>query len=117
MLLVEASKVDRTRIGPQGSFPPQVVVVIHVADGEFADRAKHRRAKTQPCEVRFGDASPETVLPIHSKNMIVVAHSFQIDKKRWIAIHAKRCRRDKSALQAMPLAFPQRSLWRPGRIG
>ena len=86
---IEASKVHGDGVSPQGSFAAQIVVVLKVAEGQFAQSAIDRGAKSKTRKVRFGDASPVAVLTVNGEHVIVVMHSFQVHQQGRIAVDAQ----------------------------
>ena len=51
VLAIQARQVHGARVGAQGAFAAQVVVLLEVAERQFAQGAVDRRAETQPGKV------------------------------------------------------------------
>lgn len=114
---IETLQIDRARVGAQGTFAAQVVVVLDIAQGEFAGRAVDRRAKAEAGEVRLGDAAPETLFAIEGQDVIVVVHGFEIHEQGRMAVNAQGGCGKKSSFEAVPFALAQHALRRPGGVG
>lgn len=117
MLRVQAGEVDGTRVGAKGSLAAKIVVVIEVAEGQFAQGAIYRRAKAKAGEVGFGDAAPKSILAKDGEDVVIIVDGFEVKEKRRIAVHAESCRGHESPFQAVPLALAQYFSRRPCGVG
>ena len=117
VLAVQAGEVDRYGVVAQGAFAAQVVVVLHVAEGEFAERAVDGRAKAEAGVVGLGNASPEAAFAVEGDDVVIVAHSFEIHQQRRVAVHAQGGGGQQGSFEAVSLALAQGALRRPGGVG
>jgi len=107
VLAVEAGEVDRDGVGTQGALAAQVVVVLEVAEGQFARGAVDGRAEAQASEVRLGNAAPEATFAIEGDDVVVVANGFQVHEERRVTVEAQGGCGQQRTLQAVTLALTQ----------
>jgi len=108
--LVEAREVDGDGVGAKGAFAAQVVVVVEVAESEFAQSAVDGGAEAEAGKVGFGDAAPEFALAVDGEDMIVVVDGLEIDEQGRVAIDAKSGGSEERALEAVAFAFAKNTL-------
>ena len=114
---VEARQVDGLRISAEGALAAQIVVVLDVTEGQFAQAAVDRRAESQSGEVGLCDAAPETVLTIESDDMVVIMDGFKIHQERRLTVNAQCGRGQEGSFEAVPAAFAQGPLGRASGVG
>ena len=57
MLIVETAEVDGKRVSAEGALAAEIVVMVEVAEGQFAQGAVDGRAQAESGEVGFCDAA------------------------------------------------------------
>ena len=110
---IEARERRRPRVGAERPLPIPVVVVLEVREHELADRAVDGRPVAQPSELGGRDGAPETTVPVHRKDVVVVAHGLEVHEERRPAVHPERRRREERALRAVRGAVTHHAARRP----
>jgi len=117
VLAVQAGEIDRDGVGTQSAFAAQVVVVLEVAEGEFAQGAVDGRTEAQASEVRLGNAAPEAAFAVEGDDVVVVVNGFEVHEQGWVAVDAQGDGGKQRSLQAVALALAQGTGGRPCRVG
>jgi hypothetical protein len=110
---IEAPQVYGPRKRPQRALAAQVVVLVEVAHGQFAQAAVNGLAKAQPGKVGLGNGSPVSVVTVNGKHVVNVACRLEIPQQWCEPIDAQRGRRKDRAFQTMCRPFAQHATWRP----
>lgn len=105
---VEAREVDGAGgKGAEGFFAFEVVVVVKVAEGEFAEGAVDGFAEAEAGVVGLGDGAPVAVDLKDGEDVVVVADGFEIKEERREAGSAEGGGGEKSAFHAVGVAVAE----------
>jgi hypothetical protein len=106
VLAVQAGEVDRYGVVAQSALSAQVVVVLHVAEGQLAEGPVDGRTETEAGVVGLGDASPEAAFAVEGDHVVIVAHGFQIHQQRRVTVDAQGGGGQEGSFEAVAFALP-----------